>query len=459
MTSWSPFLILLVGIAVVLGGIVFLRIHAFLALISAALAVSLMAPGGWDEKAPRVVEAFGATAASVGVVISLAAIIGIAMTESGAADRIVRMFLGLMGERHGATALMASGFVVAIPVFFDTVFYLLVPLARSMYRRTGGSYVKYLVAAASCASAHALIPPTPGPLVIASELGIDIGTMMLIGTAVAAPAALASLLFAGWIDKRIEVAPPAEESPADELLLQDAPDDSDLPSIWASLAPIVVPLLLIATKTTVSSAGLELATPLANALQVLGNPNTALLVAAFLALGTLRKNRGRSLQDLARSVEHGLMSGAVIVLITAAGGAFGGMLKIAGLAPAIQDLFGESATRGVGLLLLAFAVAALIKFAQGSSTAAMIVTSGMFAAMTSGVALGFHPVYLGTAIGAGSLVGSWMNDSGFWIFARMGGLSEVQTLQTWTPLLAILGTVSMAMTLLLSMLLPMTPAG
>jgi GntP family gluconate:H+ symporter len=139
-------------------------------------------------------------------------------------------------------------------------------------------------------------------------------------------------------------------------------------------------------------------------------------------------------------------------------GAFGGSLRAAGLAPAIESVAGTAATGGYGLLLLAFGVSALIKFAQGSSTAAMIVTSAMIAAMIDPAMLGYHPVYVGTAIGSGSLIGSWMNDSGFWIFARMGGLSEMETLKTWTPLLALLGAVSMVMTLLLASLLPMAPA-
>ncbi len=149
------------------------------------------------------------------------------------------------------------------------------------------------------------------------------------------------------------------------------------------------------------------------------------------------------------------MSGGVIILITAAGGAFGAMLKEAQLAPAIQQLFGQSVAGGLGMLIMAFCLASLIKFAQGSSTAAMIVTAGMFSAMLPESSLGFHPVYLATSIGSGALVGSWMNDSGFWIFSRMGGLSEWDTLRTWSVLLAVIGLVSMAMTLLLAILLPM----
>jgi gluconate:H+ symporter, GntP family len=449
-----PFIILLVGLAAVIGGIVVLRVHAFLALITAAMIVSLMAPGEWADKVARVAEAFGATAAGVGVVIALAAIIGKAMTESGAADRVVQMFSRLLGEKYGAAALASSGFAIAIPVFFDTVFYLLVPLAKSMYRRTGGHYVKYLLAAAASASAHALVPPTPGPLLVADQLGVSVGMMMLVGCAVAAPATAVGLLFAAWTDRRMHVVPPEEVEPIPE---ETPPErDNQLPPLVWAVAPIVIPVALITTSAVVKTAGVELDAYTGSALEILGNPNFALLLAAVAALATQYVFRRHSLAHMATSVEHALMSGGVVVLITAAGGAFGAMLRAAELAPAIKNAFGETAVSGLAVLVLAFAMASLIKFAQGSSTAAMIVTSGMFAAMITGTELAFHPVYLCTAIGAGSLVGSWMNDSGFWIFAKMGGLSEVDTLRTWTPLLAILGGVAMGMTLLLATLMPMT---
>ena len=152
------------------------------------------------------------------------------------------------------------------------------------------------------------------------------------------------------------------------------------------------------------------------------------------------------------------MSAGVIILITAAGGAFGAMLRAAEIGPALADLFGGGAS-GLGLLGLAFGVAALLKTAQGSSTVAMITAGGIVAGLlpVAGAAgLAYHPVYLATAIASGSLVGSWMNDSGFWIYARMGGLTEVEALTTWTPLLVVLGVTGFATTLLLAVLLPLT---
>jgi len=463
--SYYPFLILLVGLVIVIGGIVGLRMHAFLALIVAALVVSLLAPGDWATKVSRVADAFGSTAAGVGVVIALAAIIGSAMTGSGAADRIVLMFLRLLGDKRGAGALMSSSFVLAMPVFFDTVFYLLVPLVRSMYRRTRRNYVLYLMAVATATTAHALVPPTPGPLVVSQTLGVNLGTMILFGCLVGLPAAFAGLAFARIVDRRMPDVTPPEDAIAEEA--QGV--EPKLPGIGLSLAPVLVPVALIALNTVLGTridlvalaAGSGSGAVLSRSVLVLGNPNMALLVSAAIALATLAWRRRENAGQLASMVEHALMSGGMIVLITAAGGAFGGMLRAAGLADAVQHAFGAQAAGGLGLLLLAFFVSALIKFAQGSSTAAMIVTSAMFAAMLvpSGAAagsysLGFHPVYLALAIGSGSLVGSWMNDSGFWIFAKMGGMTEAQTLRTWTPLLALLGIVAMVFTTLLALVAP-----
>jgi len=189
---------------------------------------------------------------------------------------------------------------------------------------------------------------------------------------------------------------------------------------------------------------------------LIGNPNFALLVSAFIAVTTLWFMRRPTKEQMATTIEHALMSGGIIILITAAGGAFGGMLKVAHLGDAIRDMFGSTATEGIPLLFFAFGIAALIKFSQGSSTSAMIVTSGMLAAMINPAELPYHPVYLATAIGSGSLIGSWMNDSGFWIFAKMGVLSEVEALKSWTPLLIVLGVVGMITTVGLAVVLPMT---
>jgi GntP family gluconate:H+ symporter len=458
-----PLLILAVGMATILVAIIALRLNAFLALVAAAIVVSLLAPGEAALKVARVAAAFGRTAGAIGIVIALAAIIGAAMLESGAADRIVQAFLALLGERRGATALCATGWVLAVPVFYDTVFYLLVPLARSMRARTGRHYLKYLMAiAAGAAATHTLVPPTPGPLAAAGALGVDLGTMILVGLVVSIPAAAAGLLFAGWVDRRM----PLDPVPDAALGAAAAPAPGErgpLPSLVASVLPIALPVVLISCNTIVkalASASPAAAAALAGVAPVaaiVGDPNLALLVAAAIAIWVYARRRRAGRDAIAALVERSLMSGGVIILITAAGGGFGATLQAAQIGPAIQAMAAaHGAGAGVIFLLLGFTVASLIKIAQGSSTVAIITTAGMVAAMVGGSAsLPFNAVYLASAIGGGSLVGTWMNDSGFWVFSRMGGVPEVGTLKSWTPLSAVVGVTTMVMTVVLALLVPL----
>ncbi len=464
-----PLVILALGMALVIGAILWLRLNAFVALLLGALTVSLLAPGEAAVRIPRVAEGFGRTAGSIGIVIALAAIIGQAMLRSRAADRIVIAFLSLFGERRAATALGATGFVLSIPVFFDTVFYLLVPLARSMHARTGRHYLRYLVAIAGGAAAtHALVPPTPGPLAVASALSIDLGLMVVMGLVVAFPGAVVAMWFAARVDRRMPVTPAAGAGEASEVLpeVRESAEtrearEARLPGLAAALTPIALPVLLIAANTLTISM---LAVPDAHAVwgtiapwtTILGNPNIALLLAALFALGLCATHARDSRAQLADLMENALGSAGLIILITAAGGAFGTMLQVAGVGPAMQALipFGEG-TAGFLLLFFAFGLSSLIKIAQGSSTVAMITTGGMLAAMLPDLALPFHPVYVATAVCSGSLVGTWMNDSGFWVFSRMGGVSETGTLASWTIVAALVGATAMFMTLVLSVALPL----
>ena len=193
--------------------------------------------------------------------------------------------------------------------------------------------------------------------------------------------------------------------------------------------------------------------------EVCGNPSLVLLLSMTIALITWVRWKSPGGKDFASAVETALLSGGLVILITAAGGAFGAMLKTTNVAADIKELFAGSDAVGLMSLFLAFGMAALLKVAQGSSTTAMITVSGMMASFgLTASELGFNLVYLCTAIGAGSCIGSWMNDSGFWIVAKMSGLSETEALKTWTPLLATLGVVSLIVTILLTKVLPLMPA-
>lgn len=477
---WKPLFAMAVGVFIVLSLMIGLKVHAFVALILGALAISCFIPldvVGFvkspephvirtDEGSPvqivnRVTTSLGSAVAGIGILIAMAAIIGKCMLVSGAADRIVKSSLKLLGEKRAALAMMISGFVLSIPVFFDTVFYLLVPLARGLYRNTGKNYVLYLGAiAAGGAITHTLVPPTPGPLLVASALKVDIGLAMLIGLVVGAPSAVVGLMAAAWLNRRMPIA--MRPMPGGNINSPEVHGFTVLPSLAASLVPVMLPVLLI-TLDTVYKASLG-EDPTASQLRwrgwlgLVGDANFAMVLAALFAIFLCWRVQGHSLQQLADHVEDALLSGGVIILITAAGGAFGTLLAMTEIQKLIEAWFAGGESSGLVVILVAYGLSAILKIAQGSSTVAMIVASSLVASialpLSAAGTLGFHVAYLVPVIGSGSLMCSWMNDSGFWVFAKMGVLTEGETLRSWTVLLSILSLAGLLMTLLCVALVP-----
>ncbi len=448
-----PLVILSIAIAVVFVLILRLRINAFIALITAATTVGILSPNvGLGEVMPSVAGEFGGVCASIAIVIALAALIGQCLMESGAADKIVRVFVRALGEKRASLSLLSSGYVLSVPVFFDTVFYLLVPLARAMRVRMGKHYLLFLMAiSAGGAVTHSMVPPTPGPLAMAATLGIDLGVMILVGAMIAVPMSVGGWLFGILRDRQLDV--PLRETQGltlDELEDLAKKGEERLPSFFMAMLPIVLPVILIASNTLVGALGVG--GVLGDVTSFLGNPNLALLASAAISLMLLAKQKGYTLAQLAGPVETSLASGGLIILITAAGGSFGKMLVRADVGKVIGDMSQEF---GVPLLLLSFLLGTLLKVAQGSGTVAMITVSAIMAPLVIDTPPGFHTVYVACAIGSGSLVGSWMNDSGFWVYKQMSGLTETEALQTWTPLLAVMGVIGYIVTQIAALILPL----
>jgi len=481
-----PFWILLIAMGIVLGGILLLRLHAFLALLLAALTVTMLTPtraleeyarkqvaqGAWTEEAAeafvdstapaRVATAFGKTCGGIGILIAMAAIIGKCLLDSGAADRIVRSTLRLVGQERAPLAFAGSSFLLSIPVFFDTVFYLMIPLGKAMRLRTGRNYLLYvLTILAGGTMAHSLVPPTPGPLWVADALGVNLGAMIVGGCLVGLVAVSAGYAFACWANRRWDL--PLRES-ADftraemEELVQR--DERELPPTWLALLPIVLPVVLIAGQTGLTTyldaAGSAHAPHWLVVLQpivdTLGNKNIALILAAAIALVMLAWQKRTSRRELAAAVQTALAGGGIIILITAAGGAFGATMRECGVAGEVARM-----TQGVNPLLIlpiAFGVTAAIRTAQGSATVAMITAVGVLQHFATSGQLNFHPVYLALAIGCGSKPLAWMNDSGFWVICKMSGMTEAEGLRTITPMLAVMGVAGLAATMLGAMLFP-----
>ena len=477
----DPIIILLIGIAIVLIAIIGLRLHAFLALLLAALAVGLltssdalmqfaMSKGMSDSQAlalvnqslgKRLATAFGNTTAKVGILIAMASIIGTCLLKSGAADRIIRSALGLFGEKRAPLAFLSSGFTLAIPVFFDTVFYLMIPLGKSLgirFPRKYGLYIMTIIA--GTAMAHSLVPPTPGPLFVAEETGVDLGVMILGGLAVGLVSITAGYLYALWASRKwnVPIRDTADSSVEELKTLTQKPDE-ELPSIGFSLLPILLPLILIAGNTILQATMGQTAAELRPAWQntflsitaMLGDSNIALIISAVFALA-LMKTKIKDGKQYKQFIQDSLYSAGIIILITAAGGALGGMLQQTGIGIRIEELANQYQ---LAVLPLAFLVTAMVRTAQGSATVAMITAIGVLSGMADPATLGFHPVYLALAVGCGSKPIPWMNDSGFWIITKMSGMVEVEAIRHFSVLLTIMGIAGLLATMLFANLFPM----
>jgi GntP family gluconate:H+ symporter len=523
-----PLVLLALGMLALFVLIIRLKVHAFLALIGAALLVGLLSPrvvlqtreldayqkhaGGLGNRlaernveqvrksyertsraiprgeklegnteprlqltnAPNLVaQAFGRLMIGIGLSIALATIIGAALMESGAADRIVRSLTRLFGERRAALAMALSGYLLGVPVFFDTVFLLLVPLVKALYLRTGKNYLLYLIAMASGASiTHSLVPPTPGPIAVSEALQVEMGMSILVGLLVAAPLAVVGLTYAAFINRVSPVT--LRDSGATPLNGAGAQrPDGELPSLFASLLPIALPVLLITLATIFTAAartnpGLDTRTQVAGVsvsvggvLDFLGDKNIALLLAAVVAMGLVARRKRMTRAELGKFTARALDDAGMILLITCAGGAFGAVLAAAGVGDSLAVL---AEHWGIAPLVLAWSLAALFKVAQGSATVSMITTAGIVAGVlaarvgpgqSTAEYLGYHPVYLVMAIGCGSKVGSWMNDSGFWVVCKMSGMTETETLKSWTVALILMGVAGLPVVWALTRLLPL----
>lgn len=384
--------------------------------------------------ASRVTQAFGNTCAGIGLLIAMASIVGKCLLESGAADRIVRSSVRVVGEKRAPVAFLGSGFLLGVPVFFDTVFYLMIPLGKALYTRTGRNYLLYVLTIVSGATmAHSLVPPTPGPLLVATELGVDLGLMILAGSVVGIITAGCGFIWATVANRIWEL--PLRDTPdmSKEDLAQIAEkSDSELPPLWLSLLPILLPVVLIGGYTLIDRSGIELSPAVAQLARTLGDKNIALIVAAIIGVFlVIRQNRPK-LDELQQMMQPALASAGIIILITAAGGAFGKVLQQTGVSNLIRDLPDVGAT---GLVVLAFLITTGIRTAQGSATVAMITSVGILSGLAD--SLPFDPVWLALAIGCGSKPFAWMADSGFWVITRMSGMTEVEGLKFVTPLSAV----------------------
>ena len=412
---------------------------------------------------------FGNTAGGIGLIIALAAIVGTCMMKSGAAERVVRHLLSIFGEKRAGLVLLLSGFLLSIPVFFDTVFFLLIPLARAMAIRAGARYLYFVMAMAGAgAITHSMVPPTPGPLMIAEFLKIELGYALMAGLLASLPLAVLVLWMAGWFERKYTF-PMREVGGISSRDLEDtlAKDINELPPLFLSYLPILLPVVLISLISLLKVLGgqgvaLGLLTPvMGNAnfriLSFLGEPNIAMTLAAIFSVILLVRQENLANESekhsLSKTLEAPLMTAGSIILITGAGGAYGGMIRLSG----VGDVIAHYATQmDLSYILLAWAITAFVRVAQGSATVAMITGAGLMASIIGdGSMLPYHPVYVFLSIGFGSITLSWMNDSGFWVVQKLSGFTEKEMLKTWSVLLTVISVVGVVLSFLGANLFPL----
>ncbi len=446
-SPYWPFAVLLLGIVAVVLMISRWRLHPFVALILSAILVGLVSielPGD-QYHVVKAVELpmleFGNVAGKIAWVIALAAIIGTAMMQSGAAQKIVNWLIGTLGEKQASLALLISGFVLSIPVFFDTVFFLLIPLAIALALKTGKNFVLYVMAiGGGAAITHSLVPPTPGPLIMAETLNLDLGLTIIAGLSSGIVPALAVLVVSKRMNSKFNI--PVR------VTFEDVGEDQRQPSLMLSILPVLMPILLISLASVTEVVAGD--TPAWMAFW--GNKNIAMAVGTAIALWLWVNQREMDGAELWKAVGKPLEIAGIIILITSAGGAFGAMIKHSGIGVAIETL---TESFHISYILLAWLIAAVMKTAQGSGTVSMITSASiMLAILGTGVDLPYHPMYILLAIGFGSLFISWMNDSGFWVVSKMSGFTEKEGLKTWTVLLAVISLVGLVQLLVLSWVFP-----
>jgi gluconate:H+ symporter, GntP family len=469
----NPLWILLIGMAVVVGSILLLRLHAVLALIAGAVVVVALTPREnvyrfalrdtkGNEKVARKVaeetigerlaEGFGKTAVSIGILIAMAAVVGKGLMDSGAAEKIVESGRRLLGDERAPIVFLVSGYVLAALVMSDTAFYLLIPLAKVMRLRSGKNYTLYVMCVvAGSVMTQSLVPPAPGPAAIVDAFHLNIATMIAGGLIVGGITSIAGFAYALWANRRwdIPVRAGVGETKA-ELELAAKMDDRAMPPLWASLLPIVIPVMLIGTQAIVDMRKLSDPQDVLRIIKTLGEKNIALSIAAAVALLLVRATRGAKSARVA-SIE-GLASAGVMVLTICAGGAFGNALQHTDVAAVIQQSLPQ---QKVLLIPMAFAIACAIRTAQGSATVAMITAAGIVAPIAANASLGYHPVYLALAIGCGSKPIHWMNDAGFWIITKMSGFTEGETLKASSVMMAVMSIVGLIVVMAGAWMIPL----
>jgi gluconate transporter len=431
----------IIGLAVAVFVLILLvlrtKVHPLIAMITAACVAGITGGLSVNETLDAITKGFGATLGTIGIVIGLGVMMGRILEVSGAAEQIAYSFIKWLGHRREEWALALTGYLVSIPIFVDSAFVILYPIAKALAQKGNRSLLTLGVAlAGGLIVTHTMVPPTPGPLGVAGLFGVDIGAMMLLGIVLALPCTLAIVWYAQRLGKTYPdfVATVVQEDlkavHADYLKEKEA---KPLPSLTKSLLPILVPIGLIFLKAVTNlfpSFAATDSTTLSWVLQVVafaGSPVIALCISTLIAVYTLVPHLNR--HETSERLEEGLKSAGIILMVTGAGGALGFVVRESGSGAQLAALM---ANLPFSPIMLPFFVATIVRLIQGSGTVAMITAASITAPILVNLP-DVNMLFAAQAAVMGSLFFSYFNDSFFWVVNRMMGIADVKLqLMTWS---------------------------
>ncbi|UCJ15435.1 GntP family permease [Pseudomonas sp. MM211] len=427
------------------------RLHAFLALVVVSIFTALATQIPFDKIVPTLLGGFGTTLAAVALLVGLGAMIGRLLEITGGAQVLADTLINKFGEHRAPFALGVASLLFGFPIFFDAGLIVMLPIIFSVAKRFGGSTLTYaLPAAGAFAAMHALVPPHPGPVAAAELLGANIGLLVIVGTIIALPTwYFGAYLFGLWAGKRFNLKLPAS-------FLTDVERDASVapPRFGLVLTILLMPLVLIFLDTGLNTLSV-MGTVDGNStwvqfLRMIGKTPVALLITVLFALIAFSGRHTR--QHLEKVCEGALGPICSIILVTGAGGMFGGVLRTSGIGDALADTLSDT---GMPVILAAFVISAALRVAQGSATVALTTTAALVAPMvaaTPGLSQ-FDLCFIVVAIAGGATVLSHVNDSGFWLVSRFLEMDEKTTLKTWTVMETLLGSIAFMLAVIGSLIL------
>lgn len=434
MASGTQMLIaLLIGIVLLILLILKTKVHAFLGLIIAAVAVGLIGGMLPADVTASIIKGFGGTLGSIGIIIGFGVMMGQIFDKTGAAERMALTFIKLFGKKREHWAMALTGFIVSIPIFCDSGFVIVSPIAKAISKKTRRSIVAIAgPLAAGLVITHSLVPPTPGPLGVAGVFGVDVGQFILWGILIAIPMCIAATLYCLWLGKRLYQLPADNEEgwerPQNQEEAQDAAvltPSRELPSTFESFLPLITPIVLILLNNVFSAAGIGTSV-FGQIITFLGTPIIAVAIGLLLAIFVLGRKLDR--KTCLDEMNAGIKFAGLIILVTGGGGALGQILKDSGTGNYVAQLLAGSS---LPLIILPFVIATLVRFIQGSGTVAMITAAGICAPILQ--AAGANMLLGAFAACVGSLFFSYFNDSYFWVVNNLMGFKDTKDqIRNWS---------------------------